>query len=313
MLSGTVDDAMTTRFDPLSDLEPLRPWALTRDDRLEDARERMSAAAAHALPVVEEGEIVGALTEVGISRYFALEAQLSFPLTGIVDEVSPNDLMFEGSMLAYLTLGASALQCIRRALEQTRTREVSRVLDFACGHGRVLRMLKAAFPEASLTVCDLDPDAVEFCAKTFGARPVLSSRRISEVELEGEFDLIWSGSLLTHVDASAWAEALSFFDAHLAEPGALVFTVHGPWAAEQFREGALTYGLSSTAIDNVIRQYDETGFGYADYEGQVGYGIAVCSREWAGEMVAAPPRLSQLSYEENAWGRMQDVITCTRI
>jgi SAM-dependent methyltransferase len=312
MLRGTVGDAMTTRFDPLSDLEPLRPFALTRDQPLADARERMIEANTGALPVVDDGEIVGALTRVGIRRWFELEGRLGFALSSIVDEVSPRDRMFEGSMLAYLTIGGSALECIRGALALTGTREVSRILDFACGHGRVLRMLKAAYPEASLVVCDLDPDAVAFCARTFGAEPVLSSPLIGEVELEGSFDLIWCGSLLTHVEASACAEALALFARHLAAPGALAFSVHGPRGAEQLRARAFSYGLSDAAIDALLEGYDASGFGYVDYEDQTGYGIAVCSPAWIGRLVASQGRLEQRSYEEVGWAELQDVVVCSK-
>jgi hypothetical protein len=62
-------------------------------------------------------------------------------------------------------------------------------------------MLKAAFPGAELTACDIDRDAVEFCAETFGAVPVCAETRPEQIRFDREFDLIWSGSLFTHLEA----------------------------------------------------------------------------------------------------------------
>jgi hypothetical protein len=64
-----------------------------------------------------------------------------------------------------------------------------------------MRALRASFPEAEITASDIDGDAVGFCASLFGATPVLVSPDASNVRLAGDFDLIGSGSLLTHLDA----------------------------------------------------------------------------------------------------------------
>lgn len=312
MLQGTVAEAMTTQLgSAAARIDALRELAVSPDHSLAEASERMAEADVNVLPVTSGGKVVGVLWQSRTRAYFALEDRLGFPLANIVDDVSPNDLMFEGNLTTYLTVGASALQRMRWALEQARTPRVSQILDFACGHGRVLRMLKAAFPEATLTACDVDPDAMRFCARTFGAKPVLSSSRISEIELEGGFDLIWSGSLLTHLDEGAWDDALAFFGEHLAKSGTLVFTTHGPWGAERLRSGELAYGLPRSAIDNLLQRYDETGFGFADYEGETGYGIAVCSPKWVSDSLTSHPGLKQVAYEEAAWAAHQDVVVCS--
>ena len=44
------------------------------------------------------------------------------------------------------------------------TEEVARLLDLPCGHGRVMRYLRAAFPRAEITGCDLLRDGVDHCA-----------------------------------------------------------------------------------------------------------------------------------------------------
>ncbi|MGH9809128.1 MAG: class I SAM-dependent methyltransferase, partial [Terriglobia bacterium] len=126
-----------------------------------------------------------------------------FPLAEFITEVSPNDGMFSDPN-HYLRVGLSALEIFEHAMtegyiEETNIRDI---LDLPCGHGRVSRILRARFPSANLTVCDLDRDGVEFCAQRFDAVPVYSTKNFDDLRLSGPFDLIWVGSLITHLSAS---------------------------------------------------------------------------------------------------------------
>ena len=77
------------------------------------------------------------------------------------------------------------MQLINQCLTAVGTQDVRRVLDFGCGHGRVMRVLKAALPDADLVACDIDEDALSFCAETFGAQPVLSSKGAASCPSKG--------------------------------------------------------------------------------------------------------------------------------
>jgi 2-polyprenyl-3-methyl-5-hydroxy-6-metoxy-1,4-benzoquinol methylase len=101
-------------------------------------------------------------------------------------------------------------------------------------------MLRAFFPDAHLTACDLDRDAVDFCAAEFNARPVYSHEDIRCVSLDQCFDVIWCGSLFTHLDSQQWPDFLGFFAEHLSPDGVLVFTTHGRQPIQWMREGFLT-------------------------------------------------------------------------
>lgn len=125
----------------------------------------------------------------------------------VIRAISPNDEMFNAwgrDEASYHAVGRAGLDCVLRALDAAGKpmEEVHRVLDLPCGHGRVLRYLRAAFPEAEITACDLLRDGVDYCAATFGAVPVHSHEDPVRIPLErNAFDLIWVGSLLTHLDA----------------------------------------------------------------------------------------------------------------
>src|SRR5262245_32651468 len=94
----------------------------------------------------------------------------------VIRTISPNDEMFSaaGREDVYHAIGRSAIECIVCSLNAARktTADVKRILDLPSGHGRVLRYLKAVFPDAEITACDLVRDGVDFCASALGALPV---------------------------------------------------------------------------------------------------------------------------------------------
>jgi SAM-dependent methyltransferase len=168
-----------------------------------------------------------------------------------------------------------------------------------CGHGRVLRFLAARYPGAALVASDLDAGGVAFCSERFGAQAVLSTPDLADVELPGPFDLIWCGSLVTHLDAEANAALLDLFRRSLAPAGVAVVTTHGELVAERLRAGE-TYQLDPGAARAVLRDYDSHGFGYADYPWSPGYGVSVSSRDWiAGTAGSAGLRVAH--FAEHAW------------
>src|SRR5213594_4887489 len=136
------------------------------------------------------------------------EAQLreffNSPASNVSTEISPDDTMYEGNRNHYFSVGHSALRCIRTAMLLSDKKGVGSILDFACGFGRVLRVLKSAFPAAELTASDVSRAAIDFCSRTLGAEPIQSSEYLEEIKINKTFDLIWVGSLLTHLEPSAF-------------------------------------------------------------------------------------------------------------
>ncbi len=239
-------------------------------------------------------------------------ALLAAPTLGIAQEVSPDDSMYAGDRDHYFNVGQSALRCIRLALVSAQKTEINRILDLPCGYGRVLQALKAEFPAAQLTACDLTHDAVQFCARTFGALPVISQQRARDIESQQRFDLIWCGSLLTHLNSNAWSEFLGLFDTLLDPGGALVFTTHGRWVAERMRRGRYHYGLSEEQIRSLLADYDRQGFGYQNYGDAPDYGISVASPSWTCRQLETFSTMRLVAYKEATWDDHQDVIACCK-
>src|SRR3989442_1633903 len=88
---------------------------------------------------------------------------------------SPNDAFAAKDPEAYFASGQWALNRIKPALLAARGERIETILDLPSGYGRVLRVLRAAFSDARITACDIDKDAVDFCAGELGAIPVYST------------------------------------------------------------------------------------------------------------------------------------------
>jgi SAM-dependent methyltransferase len=237
----------------------------------------------------------------------------------IIRDIAPDDPMYEYAPDYYFKAGQLALRNIRLAMLAAQVQKVDRILDFACGSGRVLRILKAAFPNAHLTACDVQPDAVEFCVNTFGATGVTSAYEPEDVELEGNYDLIWCGSLLTHVDADRWVRFVKLFESTLAPGGVAVFTTYGRFIAEQrLRQRDHPLDLNEEEIEGVLHDYDEEGFGFrAGFCPEVNFGDCVATREWVCRQLEKVSQLQLLLYVEGGWGVYrnewsQDVIACAK-
>jgi SAM-dependent methyltransferase len=214
---------------------------------------------------------------------------------------------------AYFEAGSRALRCIRLALLAAERDSVSNVLDYACGGGRVLRYLKAAYPEAVVTACDIYPQGVAFCAKHLDARPLLlGSPKLENSEIGGPYDLIWVGSLFTHLGEKDWRRLLMMFDAALSQRGVLVFTAYGRSIAELLRRGLVTLELTAEHREKIVSDYDESGFGFfADIRPDLGHGDALAARWWVGRELDRFPDLRLLLYGEETWAG-QDVIACVK-
>jgi len=236
-------------------------------------------------------------------------------ITTVVDDISPKDEMFLGNKEHFFQVGQSALQCIKLAILASGRdiSDITKILDLPCGYGRVMRMMSLAFPEAKLTGCDLLHDGVDFCAQMFGANKLYSDKRIKNVETNEKFDLIWCGSLLTHLDSGQWEEFFNFFNEALAPGGILVFTTHGRYVANLMRSNKCNYGIDNNdKLAKVVDDYRLKGFGYSNYPNSDEYGISVSSPSFVLDLLEQQSGLRILTYLEKGWDNHQDVIACIK-
>ncbi|MGH2918928.1 MAG: class I SAM-dependent methyltransferase, partial [Solirubrobacteraceae bacterium] len=138
----------------------------------------------------------------------------------------------------YASVGRSAVAAIGRGLSAAGRSfaDVEACLDMPCGYGRVLRVLAQEIPGERITACDINRRAIRFCASAFGATPLRSTPNLDRMRL-GRYDLIWCGSLVTHIDEQRVERLLRRFAGALLPAGVAIVTIHaeppssGPFAA----------------------------------------------------------------------------------
>jgi len=228
-------------------------------------------------------------------------------LRGVESRISPRDTMYAGDGAHYFKVGLSAMSAVEEAIERAKLLKVERVLDLPCGHGRVLRFLVGRFPRAAFTACDLDRDGVDFCAHTFGATPVYSTEDLDALSFDTRFDLIWCGSLVTHLNEHATRALFRLFVRQLAPGGLLVFSAHGDFVARRMPTDEFDYMLTREQIERITKRYDAAGFGYEDYTEHAGYGVSLTSPAWIRAQLEAVGGLAEVYFGERVWDNHHDV------
>lgn len=186
------------------------------------------------------------------------------------------DSMFvKGFAASYLNVGLSASHVIQQALAQRdKQSPIRSILDLPCGYGRVMRFLRVMFRDAEITSAEIDKGGVAFCQRTFSAQPFVSSTKFSSLSIGKKFDLIWCGSLLTHIAEQDCSQLLRFFHDHLTDQGVCIFSTHGQHSADSVKSKRTTYALLENDRQQLLQQYEMSGYGYVDYPDYPGYGIS---------------------------------------
>ena len=213
--------------------------------------------------------------------------------------------MTAGGEDVYYASGRVGLEVCERYLGN---RDVRAIIDFPSGHGRVMRWFKLRYPNAKLYAVEVDPDALAFVSQTFGAEPVVADGNL-EMALPKDVDLIFSGSLLTHLDDWQWRRFLEMSVDALATNGLLVFSTHGRAAAILARQRHPIYGeLIDTA--ELYRIYEKTGFAFLPYSSDYPtYGLTLSSPQWVMRELERLPFAKIVAFEEQGWGGgHQDIV-----
>ncbi len=244
-------------------------------------------------------------------------------IAGIVGRVHPGDTMCDHQTAAgvenYSRAGQSALDNMTAGL-QTAGRNFACLrscLDMGCGYGRVLRLLCQQIAPAKITACDLDAEAVQFCASEFGVQPLLSSPRLEALVL-GSYDLIWVGSLLTHLVPEDCDLLLAKLGQALLPGGLLVLSFHGRASREhldQLYGGA--YAEQAEAIRTEVesrgiayRPYPDTYLSYAADR----YGMTWHSAKFVESRLSelGEGKIQQIALFPQGWDNHHDVVVLIR-
>jgi hypothetical protein len=221
--------------------------------------------------------------------------------------LATDDGMYQGNDRHYLSCGASALNVILSALQLSDAPGPATILDFGAGAGRVTRWIRAAFPIAAVDACDLRAKDMDFCARTFDVRTWISGTDIDSLQAPGIYDLIWLGSVATHLSGDKTVRMLEKMISWSRLGGLVVMSFHGRYALDRQDSGRFRY-IDDESWEKIKRDYVKNGFGYADYKGQSGYGISVTKPSWTAAVVESRSALRLVSLSERAWDDHHDIL-----
>lgn len=243
----------------------------------------------------------------GVCRQLSLNKD---SLRNVNLEISSSDTMYEegkeGANEHYANTGLQAVAVIDKARELLGKEGFASILDFGCGYGRVLRFLRSYYPKSRITCCEVEKKYVDFGTKTFDVEGFVSNTDFHKLKRDKKFDLIWAGSVFTHLSASKFKDLFKYFEESLNEGGIMVVTTHGRFCLDNFKSNA--YGLSNLGNKVVPIQYNLFGYGYRDYSFSKGYGVSIMKSSWFTNFLMQKENLSLVAYYEKYWDNHQDVI-----
>ena len=238
-----------------------------------------------------------------------LESERVASRTGLIRLEPPEDVhsMTRGALAAAGGLYEGDLLADALAAAGSDLGEVSNGLDFGCSSGRVLRVLHAAYPNASWHGCDPNAGAIKWAQEHLPGMSFFVSGDTPPLPIEdGSLDLAYAISIWSHFAPELGLRWFEEMHRMLRPAGHLIFTTHGLTSIAHYATGGMRDAPQSGQIAADLYR---KGWWYAAEFGQEGdwgvvnpdWGTAFLSPEWV--LAQLCPRWRVLEF---APGRNQD-------
>lgn len=228
-----------------------------------------------------------------------------------------NSTLDVASKRMYFKIGFDAVKIVKDVFVSAGKTEPKRILDLPCGSGRVTRHLRLLFPKSEIVGCDLYASHVDFCSENFGTKAAYSKMDLDLLNL-GFFDLIFCGSLLTHLPLKQFNKCLTFLKRSLGPNGVAIITLEG---RHTLHIQEWKWKLCPDAVFETARlAFEQTGFGFSNYSERVKetfhkndeYGVALVSPIFYFRELYRDPQVRILNFSERKWNDHQDVLVISR-
>lgn len=233
---------------------------------------------------------------------------------GVIGAIDTLDLMLapvsQEGLDHYLSVGLSALTNIEATFAACNLTwaDIHTCLDLPCGHGRVLRWLRGKMDPAGISACEIDRQAADFCHEEFGAKALYSNDDPKKMSFPDRYDLIWVGSLFSHLASGPSFDLFARFVETLNPGGLMVFTTQGESCFTH--PGLAGYGKRFPAIEGQLREsYARDGWCHTPYKPGGYYGMAIYSEDYIKKTMAGrfPGQVRLARFAARGWDNHQDV------
>lgn len=160
----------------------------------------------------------------------------------------------------FLQSGEDTVDSIEGALKSidVSLREFRKFLDFGCGCGRLTPALRTRWPEVEITGCDVDERAINWCRENLDAAKYVVTNALPPAPFQADsFDLVWCGSVFTHLDEGRQDQWLQELHRILKPGGILLASVHGPrcweprlprWTAAKLKRQGMIFARTGADV-----------------------------------------------------------------
>lgn len=106
-------------------------------------------------------------------------------------------------------------------------RQFSSILEFGCRYGRLTRHLFNLAPQAGVFGCDILKEGIQDCRRNYPKGVFIINEPVPPLDCEdGQFDLIYSYSVFTHLSEANHISWLKEFNRLLRPGGVMLHTTH---------------------------------------------------------------------------------------
>ncbi len=273
------------------EVEPRGPEGTPATDRLYS---RLGAGAQEAVAAaLDEDEarawsLAGARERRSLTLAFGVHHELPEVLepTGLSAAAPPQDVhaMGRGPLAAGGAYYYADLVAAAATEAGSPPHDATRGLDFGCSSGRVVRVLAAAWPEASWDGCDPNAEAIAWGREHLPGIGFFQSPQAPPLpRADGAYDLAFAISIWSHFAAVPALDWLQEMRRVLEPEGLLILTTHG---ANSVAHAASRRPLWQ--LEDVMRALHRDGHWFTDEFGErgdwgvrdPGWGWAFFSPEW---------------------------------
>lgn len=185
----------------------------------------------------------------------------------------------------YYNVALQQYQAARQILDAVLPPSAGRVevLDFACGFGRLIRFLSCCDRDLHLSVSEIQDDALQFVAATFGVDTLPSSMKPEDFRPGRRFDFIWVASLFSHLPEGLFHRWLKQLQGLLTPRGVLCFSVHDEALVprgQTLPATGLLFRPHSENADLDAEAYGTTYVSEAFVRGAVAHAVGDARRPW---------------------------------